>query len=243
MVLIQKGRTEQPSRKSPIFRWTVLLVQDTHQTLSKPSCWAGCFLLGVSWAGCRADMTFSFVFLTAGPVPGHVFTHGLLFFFSQKSTRKFSDMFGHERDLGCVFESPFFKRKSAWDCTSHRGWSFVWGQRGSWGPLVTENSAWEVLIFHHGYMKWPGLKPRVWWISIFPKNTSAFRSAAKWMFQGCPALAPWPPGPSYFIFSQIFWQDKTSKHAHEKIQFRHLNLVLLEKGWDRMRKEGGGLPT
>jgi len=54
------------------------------------------------------------------------------------------------------------------------------------------------------------------------------------MFQGCPALAPW--SLLYFIFSQIFLQDKTSKNAHEKIQFRHKSGASGE----RMRKDEKG---
>lgn len=143
-------------------------------------------------------------------------------------------MFGHERDLGCVFESPFFQRKSTWDCTSHRGWSVVWGQRGSWG-LVTENSSWEVLIFHPGYMKWPGLKPRVWWIWIFPKNTSAFRSNEMYV----PGLSG--PGPLPVTSSSARYFDKTrqAKMRMKRSSFA-TKLVLLEKGWDRMRKDEKG---
>ena len=109
MVLIQKGRTEHPE-STQLSGGGSPGARHSPNTTRKASCWAGCFLLGVSWAGCRADIFFVRCCdrLTCAT---RTCVYPCLLFSSRKSTLN-CDIFGHERDLGCVFESPFFKRKS-----------------------------------------------------------------------------------------------------------------------------------
>ena len=215
-------------------------------------------LFAWSFLGGMPDIFF--VALTAWPVPPcRTCVYPCLLFSSRKSTLN-CDIFGHERDLGCVFESPFFKQKSTWDCTSHRGWSFVWGLLQQLRPAGHREfrlggADLPSRIHEMARVKAQGLMD----LDLPKKHISISQQR-----NGCSrAVRPWPPGPYCTSSSaRYFYKTRQAKMRMKRSSFA-TNLVLLEKGWERMRKdeegwermrkdekgwermrkEGGGLPT